>query len=75
MMSSLNFQHDRTRPIARTGGGGLELTDSRELLEMRVEVPETREGMDALELVKRSILRGLSVEFRAVSERYEAGFG
>ena len=28
----LNFQHDRSRPLARTGGGGLLLTDTPEAL-------------------------------------------
>ena len=68
----LNVQHERNRPIARTPET-LVLTDSRESLEMRAEVPETREGTDAVELVRKSILRGLSVEFRAIRERYEGG--
>ena len=69
----LNVQHERGRPIARTDGGGLHLIDSQEALTMRADLPETREGADTLELVRKSILRGLSVEFRAISERYEAG--
>lgn len=68
----LNVQHDRNRPIARTDGG-LELTDSQKALELRATLPETREGDDTIELVKKRVLRGLSVEFRAISEHYEAG--
>ena len=68
----LNVQHDRGRPIARTPET-LVLTDSNESLELRADVPETREGTDALLLVKQRILQGLSVEFRSVKEHYEAG--
>ena len=69
----LNVNHDRGRPIARTGGGGLELIDSPEALNLRADVPETREGTDALVSVRNRILRGLSVEFRALRETFEAG--
>lgn len=69
----LNFQHRRDRPLARTGGGGLTLSDSREALTIRAELPHTRDGDDALELVKKKILRGLSVEFHAKRERNSDG--
>ena len=54
----LNVQHDRGRPIARTGGG-LVLEDSREALAIRADLPATREADDALELVRAKVLRGL----------------
>ena len=63
----LNRQHDRKRPLARTGGGGLELIDTRESLSIRAELPETRESADTLALVRGGVLRGLSVEFRATA--------
>ena len=69
----LNVQHERSRPIARTEGGGLELSDSATELSVRAELPQTREADDALELIKMKILRGLSVEFRALDETLEAG--
>ena len=59
----LNMQHDRTRPLARTGGGGLVLTDSDERLRIEATLPETRDGDDALELVEKGVLRGFSTEF------------
>ena len=46
----LHMQHERARPIARTNGGGLVLTDSPERLEIAAEMPNTRDGNDALEL-------------------------
>ena len=69
----LNVQHDRARPIARTGGGGLILADTDEALTLAAELPETREAADALALVRSKVLRGLSVEFRAVREKIDPG--
>ena len=69
----LNVQHDRGRPLARTGGGGLVLSDAVDALRMAASLPETREATDTLELVRRGILAGLSVEFRPIAERTEAG--
>ena len=68
----LNVQHDRGRPIARTPDT-LQLIDSKESLRLRADLPETREGTDALTMVRNRILQGLSVEFRAIQERLEAG--
>ena len=69
----LNAAHDRSRPLARTGGGGLDLEDGAEALAIAATLPETREADDTLTLVRAGVLRGLSVEFRAVAERLEAG--
>ena len=69
----LNRQHQRAEPLARTGGGGLELRDSPEALEIVATLPEVRAADDVLELVKRHIYRGLSIEFRAVREHFENG--
>ena len=63
-----NVQHDRRRPIARTGGGGLLLTDSPERLIVRADLPNTRDADDALELVKTGVLRGWSIEFNPERE-------
>ena len=68
----LNVQHDRNRPLARTPDT-LILKDTAAALELRAELPETREGTDTLELVRSRVLTGLSVEFRAVKEHFEAG--
>ena len=67
----LNVAHDRGRPIARTGGGGLALADSAEALTIRADLPVTREADDALALVRAGVLRSLSIEFRAAAERME----
>ena len=67
----MNVAHDRGRPIARTGGGGLALADSGEALTIRANLPVTREADDALALVRAGVLRSLSVEFRAIAERMD----
>ena len=67
----LNLQHDRARPLVRTGGAGLELIDSAGALELRATMPNTTNGNDALELVRTGVLKGLSVEFMPVRSRLE----
>ena len=64
----LNKMHDRADPIARTGGGGLTLTDGPDRLLLRAEVPEYRP--DIRDMVKRGILKGLSVEMRVIREEW-----
>ena len=65
----LNRQHKRDIPLARTGGGGLELIDSPEALRISAELPATGSADETLALVKGKILRGLSIEFHARQER------
>ena len=43
---ALDVQHTRSRVIARTGGGGLELQDTPTALMMEATLPETREADD-----------------------------
>ena len=62
----LNRMHDRADPIARTGGGGLDLTDSTAALALRAMVPEYR--ADIRDMVSRGILRGFSVEMTVEAE-------
>ena len=69
----MDVQHVRARIIARTGGGGLELSDGPEALRIRAVPEQTREAEDALRLVRRGVLRGLSIEFRATETRMERG--
>ena len=68
-----NVQHERTRPLARTDGGGLELADGADALRATLELPATRDGEDTAELLKRRVLRGMSIEFGDVKERFERG--
>lgn len=66
----LNRQHDRGRPLARTNGGGLTLTDSSNALKMTATLPETRDSDDVLALVRSGVMRGLSTEFVAEDEEF-----
>ena len=67
----LNTAHERARPLARTGGGGLELIDTREALNIRATLPITQDANDTIALILSGVLRGLSLEFSAVAERME----
>lgn len=70
----LNLQHNRSRPIARTLGGGLTLTDTAEELRAEVVLPVGLPDADAaLAGVRAGIYRGLSVEFIASRDRYDGG--
>ncbi|WP_419936910.1 HK97 family phage prohead protease [Candidatus Palauibacter sp.] len=64
----LNVHHDRGRPLARTGGGGLRFSDSDVSLDLEATLPETREAEDVVRLVRAGVLRGLSVEFMPTRE-------
>ena len=66
----LNRMHVREDIIARTGGGGLDLTDTGEALSVRADVPEYR--ADVRDQVARRILRGMSVEMRVTAEDWPA---
>ena len=69
--ATLNVMHEGTRLIARTGGGGLQFRDTAGGLLASAELPRTKDADDALTLINRGVLRGLSVEFRAVTDRIE----
>ena len=67
------LHHQRDRPLARTGGGGLTFTDEATALRATLDLPDTRDGRDAAALLRRGVLRGFSLEFRVEGERFEAG--
>ena len=64
----LNRQHDRAKPLARTGGGGLSFINSPTELKLSADLPDTQTGREAITLVRSGVLRGFSVEFRALKE-------
>ncbi len=69
----LTSHHERSRPLARTGGGGLVLEDGAGELRVIAELPNTREADDTLTLVRSKVLRGLSVEFGTIRETRRGG--
>ena len=66
----VNLQHDRSKPVARTGAG-LVLTDGEDALRARIVPPDTSYGREARELVSAKILRGFSIEFRAIRDEWK----
>lgn len=60
----VNLQHDRGKPVARTGAG-LTLTDTASELRAEIVLPDTRYAREARELIGAGIIRGMSMEFRA----------
>ena len=59
----LNVQHQRTQPLARTNGGGLEIINDSKELSIRATLPDTTLANDTLKLIQGGVLRGLSIEF------------
>ena len=66
----LNRMHVQSEPIARTGKGGLVLTDSSTELRLKAEIPAYR--ADIRDMVAREILSGLSVEMHVQDESWPA---
>ena len=60
----LNKQHQRSMPLARTGGGGLVLTDTDEELRIEATLDDITDCNDVLKLVRQKVLRGFSIEFK-----------
>ena len=64
-----NLQHNRQAPLARMGAG-LELRNSDTEIVASIVLPDTTHGRDAIELVRTKVLKGFSMEFRAVREKW-----
>ena len=67
----LNVQHNRSKLVARTGGGGLTLMDGGGQLTVEAVLPDTTDARDAVANIQAKILRGLSVEFMPEETRTE----
>ena len=67
---TLNFQHDRQRPLARTPDT-MTLADSADAMRMTARLPKTTMADDALVLVRAGVIRGLSVEMMVEGEEWE----
>ena len=62
-----NRMHQRTQPIARTGAG-LKVMDDGEALRAEITLPDTTAGRDVANELGLRLLRGLSLEFRAIED-------
>lgn len=65
----LDLQHRRERLLARTGAG-LTLTDGAAQLRFSALLPAIRDADDALTMLRAGLLRGASVEFRAITDEW-----
>ena len=63
-----NLNHDRKKIISALGNG-LTLEHSDTGITAKIDIPETRFGDKILKQIDDGILKGLSVEFRALEER------
>ena len=64
----LDLNHDRERAVAWHPGGGLELADRGEALELSAELPPIPAADRALDDIRTGKANGLSVEFHSVKE-------
>ena len=69
----LDLGHDREVAVAWHPGGGLELSDRGEALELTAELPPIPAADRALDEIRSGKVTGLSVEFRAVKESRVGG--
>ena len=69
----LDLFHDPERAVAWHPGGGLELSDRGEALELSAELPPIPAANRALDEIRTGKAAGLSVEFRALKESRVAG--
>ena len=67
----LNSQLDRSAPLARTGGAGLEIAADNDRVSFTATLPAGARQDQALEDVRSGILRGASAEFVPLEEVYE----
>ena len=67
----LDLHHDPERAVAWHPGGGLALDNGRQALAMRADLPPIPAADRALAEIRAGRVNGLSVEFRALSERRE----
>ena len=68
--TTLDLQHAPERRIARTGGGGLVLTQDGDDVLLAATLPETRDADDTIALVRAGVLRGFSIEFSAETDEW-----
>ena len=68
--AELNVMHLEQRVVARTGGG-LVFRDTPGALLMSATLSTSEQADDALAMIRAGKLRGLSVEFRALSQQFD----
>ena len=69
----LDLHHDREKVIAFHPNGGLTIAGEGDVVELFADLPPIPGADRALEEIRAGTTSGLSVEFRCVKERREAG--
>ena len=69
-VTHLDYEHDRSRILAYSPDGGLELKDDGDAMRMTATLPFADHVLQQVRAGERT---GLSVEFRAIKERTENG--
>ena len=69
----LDLHHDPERAVAWFPGGGLAIENGRDSVTMRAELPPIPAADKAIAEIKAGRVDGLSVEFKAIRERRDAG--
>ena len=72
-VTHLDYEHDRSRILAYSPDGGLELKDDGDAMRMSATLPPLAFADHVLQQVRDGERTGLSIEFRAIKERTENG--
>ena len=72
-VTHLDYEHDRSRILAYSPDGGLELKDDSDAMRMTATLPPLPFADHVLQEVRAGERTGLSVEFRCIRSRVENG--
>ena len=72
-VTHLDYEHDRSRILAYSPDGGLELKDDGDAMRMTATLPPLPFADHVLQEVRAGERTGLSVEFRCIRSRVENG--
>lgn len=65
------FDHDRGRVLGRSTSGTLRLSEDTQGLAVEIDLPDTSDGRDVEELIKRGDISGMSFGFRVTKEQWD----
>ncbi|NBN78686.1 HK97 family phage prohead protease [Microvirga tunisiensis] len=65
------FNHDASKVLGRVSAGTLRLTEDATGLSAEIDLPDTTDGRDVRELVRRGDVSGMSFGFRVLSDRWD----
>jgi len=71
--ATLNLQHNPAHTLASTHGGGLEISQVGDEVRFVAELPDNQESRNAVNLVRRRVLRAASIEYWPLRERQSGG--